>query len=383
MTAPAATGRAAGPRRNRETVVVSARDVPGPGRRASRRAVMIGFALAAALLAALGASVSLGSVTIPFGDVWAIVAHAVTPSTWWTGSWAPWWTPAREVIVVDSRLPRALTAACVGAALAVAGVVAQAVTRNALADPYLLGISSGAGFGVVLVIVTGLGAGALGAFTLPAAAFAGALLPLAGTIAVSAKARDVTAVILAGVAMSMVFSALITFFVLVVGDDHTLGSVMRWLAGGFGDARWATLAVPAAAVLLVGGGVMASGRWLNLLHAGDDGAAALGMNVRRFRLLVLLAVSLLTAAAVSVSGAIGFVGLLVPHAAGFMVGRNAVRLVPVAALGGALVLVLADVVARTVSPTTELPVGVVTAMAGGPVFLAMLWRQYNRRGGAR
>ncbi len=382
MTAPAAADRAAAPQRPRAAGPVRERDVHGPGRHASRRAVVVGLALAAALLASLAASVSLGSVTIPFGDVWAIVAHAVTPSSWWTGSWAPWWTPAREVIVVDSRLPRALTAACVGAALAVAGVVAQAVTRNALADPYLLGVSSGAGFGVVLVIVAGLGAGALGAFTLPAAAFAGALLPLTGTIAVSAKARDVTAVILAGVAMSMVFSALITFFVLVVGDDHTLGNVMRWLAGGFGDARWSTLAVPAVAALLVGGGVMASGRRLNLLHAGDDGAAALGMHVRRFRLLALLAVSLLTAAAVSVSGAIGFVGLLVPHAAGFLVGRSAVRLIPVAALGGALVLVLADVAARTLSPATELPVGVVTAMAGGPVFLAMLWRQYSRRGGA-
>src|SRR5699024_8669080 len=233
------------------------------------------------LFRSLGASVSLGTVTIPLGDVWAIVAHRITPESWWTGSWEPWWSGARDAIVVESRLPRALTAACVGAALAIAGAVAQAVTRNPLADPYLLGVSSGAGFGVVLVTVLGVGTGLLGAFTLPAAAFAGALLPLVGTMLVSVRAHDVTAIILVGVAMSMVFSALITFLLLVVGDDHQMGTVMRWLAGGFGDARWSMLAVPAVAVLVVGAGVLAAGRRLNLLHVGDDGAVALGMNVRR------------------------------------------------------------------------------------------------------
>lgn len=140
--------------------------------------------LLAALVLALAGAVSLGTVNIPFGDVWAIVAHRLAP-----GAFMPWWTAAREAIVVDSRLPRALTAAVVGAALAIAGVVAQAVTRNPLADPYLLGVSSGAGFGVVLVTVLGVGGGALGAFTLPFAAFLGALVPLAGAIAVSVRPR--------------------------------------------------------------------------------------------------------------------------------------------------------------------------------------------------
>ncbi len=354
-------------------VLAATRSLPLGGRTA-----LLTAGLTVALLAGLAASVSLGTVTIPVGDVWAIVAHRVTPDSWWTGSWAPWWSDARDAIVIESRLPRALTAAMVGAALAIAGAVAQAVTRNPLADPYLLGVSSGAGFGVVLVTVLGVGAGTLGVFTLPTAAFLGALLPLLGTVAVSVRAHDVTAIILVGVAMSMVFSALITFLLLVVGDDHQMGTVMRWLAGGFGDSRWSMLAVPAIAVLVVGTGVLASGRRLNLLHVGDDGAVALGMNVRRFRLLSLLAVSALTAAAVAVSGTIGFVGLLVPHLAGYLVGRNAVRLIPIAALAGAVALVLADVAARTVSDATELPVGVVTALAGGPVFLVMLWRQYGR-----
>src|SRR5699024_9610587 len=250
-------------------------DAPAPPPR--RRPLWLFLAPFAALLAlTIAVGVSLGSVSIPIGDVWAIVAHRFAP-----GVFTPWWTNAREAIVIESRLPRSLMAAAVGASLAVAGGVAQAVTRNPLADPYLLGVSSGAGFGVVLVTVLGVGAGALGAFTLPAAAFLGALLPLLGTVAVSVRAHDVTAIILVGVAMSMVFSALITFLLLVVGDDHQMGTVMRWLAGGFGDARWSMLAVPAVAVLVVGAGVLAAGRRLNLLHVGDDGAVALGMNVRR------------------------------------------------------------------------------------------------------
>lgn len=344
---------------------------------AARRAVLLGAVLTVALAFAIAASVSLGTVRIPLGDVWAIVAHRITPDTWWTGTWSPWWTEARGAIVIDSRLPRALTAALVGAALAVAGAVAQAVTRNPLADPYLLGVSSGAGFGIVLVTVLGVGSGLAGALTLPLAAFFGALIPLLGTVLVAARARDVTAIILVGVAMSMVLSAAITYLLLVVGDDHQMGTVMRWLAGGFGDARWSLLWAPAVVIIVLTAMVIATGRWLNLLHAGDDGAAAMGMNVRRFRLLILLAVSVLTAAAVAVSGTIGFVGLLIPHLAGYLVGRNAIRLIPIAALLGAVALVAADVLARTVSSDTELPVGVVTALIGGPIFVVMLWRRYK------
>jgi iron complex transport system permease protein len=333
---------------------------------------MILAGLLGALAFAVAGAISLGTVNIPFGDVWAIVAHRIAP-----GSFQPWWTEAREAIVVDSRLPRALTAAVVGAALAIAGAVAQAVTRNPLADPFLLGVSSGAGFGVVLVTVLGVGGGALGAFTLPAAAFLGALLPLAGAIAISVRTQAVTAIVLVGVAMSMVFSSLITFTLLVLGNDHQIGTVMRWLAGGFGDATWTMLTVPALVLLTVGSGVLACSRQLNLLLVGDGGAAALGMNVARFRILTLLAVSLLTAAAVAVSGTIGFIGLLIPHIAGYLVGRNSSRLIPVAAASGALALVVADIIARAVSNSIELPVGVVTGLIGAPLFVGMLWHRYG------
>lgn len=352
---------------------------PGPGRIADapptgRRPLwLICLPLVAVLAVAVAAGVSLGSVSIPIGDVWAIVAHRLAP-----GAFDPWWTDAREAIVLESRLPRALMAAAVGASLAVAGAVAQAVTRNPLADPYLLGVSSGAGFGVVVLTVLGVGAGMWGVFTLPIAAFLGALLPLAGVVLVARRAHDTTAIVLVGAAMTMVFGALNTFTLLVLGDDHQLGTVMRWLAGGFGDAGWTMLWAPVAILAVAGTVVILCSRHLDLLLTGDDGATAMGVNVPRFRVLMLLLVSLLTAGAVAVSGTIGFIGLLIPHLAGFFTGRTAARLLPAAALLGAVALVLADLAARAVSEGTELPVGVVTGVVGGPVFLLMLWHRYGK-----
>ena len=347
-------------------------DAPAPPPR--RRPLWLFLAPLAALLAlTIAVGVSLGSVSIPIGDVWAIVAHRLAP-----GSFAPWWSDAREAIVIESRLPRALMAAAVGASLAVAGGVAQAVTRNPLADPYLLGVSSGAGFGVVVLTVLGFGAGVAGVFTLPAAAFLGSLLPLLGVVLVARRANDTTAIVLVGAAMTMVFGAMNTFTLLVLGDDHQLGTVMRWLAGGFGDAGWTMLWAPLTILLVVGTVVLLFGRHLDLLLTGDDGATAMGVNVPRFRVLMLLLVSLLTAGAVAVSGTIGFIGLLIPHLAGFLTGRTSVRLLPTAALLGAIALVTADIAARAVSEGAELPVGVVTGIVGGPVFLLMLWHRYGK-----
>lgn len=347
--------------------------VPAPPPGVRRPLWFICLPLLALLAMSIAAGVSLGSVSIPIGDVWAIVVHRLAP-----GAFDPWWTDARGAIVLESRLPRALMAAAVGASLAVAGGVAQAVTRNPLADPYLLGVSSGAGFGVVVLTVLGVGAGMWGVFTLPMAAFLGALLPLAGVVLVARRAHDTTAIVLVGAAMTMVFGALNTFTLLVLGDDHQLGTVMRWLAGGFGDAGWTMLWAPVCILVVAGTVVMLCSRHLDLLLTGDDGATAMGMNVPRFRILMLLLVSLLTAGAVAVSGTIGFIGLLVPHLAGYLTGRTSARLLPTAAVLGAVALVLADIAARAVSDGAELPVGVVTGVVGGPVFLFMLWRRYGK-----
>jgi iron complex transport system permease protein len=330
-------------------------------------------ALLVALAIVLGLAVSFGSVRIPVGDVWAIVGARLAPGTFET-----WWTAARESIVIDSRLPRALTAAVVGASLAMSGAVAQAVTRNPLADPYLLGVSSGAGFMVVLVSVLGFGAGLLGVFTIPVAAFVGAMIPLFLALLIGGRYPQPTAIILVGVALAQIFSALITFCILVLADDRHVTSVMHWIAGGFGDARWSTLIFPTITLVVVGTALLFSSRWMDVLQTGDDGAAALGMNVRRFRVLSLLAVSVLAGAAVSVAGGIGFIGLLIPHLAGFIVGTRAIRLLPAAALLGAVAMVAADTAARSVAQSTEVPVGVITALVGAPIFVWMLYRQYRR-----
>ncbi|SNT49079.1 FecCD family ABC transporter permease [Rhodococcoides kyotonense] len=349
---------------------------PEPPRRSAIGFGALLVALTAVLILAIAAAVSFGSVRIPMGDVWAIVAHRIMPD-----AFESWWTEARAVIVVESRLPRSLTAAVVGASLAIAGGSAQAVTRNPLADPYLLGVSSGAGFGVVLVMTMGIGAGALGVFTIPAAAFIGAMIPLFLALLIGGRYPQSTAIVLVGVALGSVFSALITFTLLVFADEHTLGGVLHWLAGGFGDARWATLTFPTVALVVVGTLLLLSAPRMDLLKTGDDGAAALGLNVRRFRVIQLLAVSMLAGAAVSVGGGIGFVGLLVPHLAGYIVGTRATRLLPVAALLGAVALVCADTLARSIARSTEVPVGVVTALIGAPIFVFMLYRQYGRTTG--
>ncbi|MCE4268059.1 FecCD family ABC transporter permease [Rhodococcus globerulus] len=329
--------------------------------------------LLVALAAMLGLAVSFGSVRIPVGPVRAILGAGWAPGTFDTGGPA-----AGASFVIDSRLPRALTAAVVGASLALSGAVAQAVTRNPLADPYLLGVSSGAGFMVVLVSVLGIGVGVLGVFTIPVAAFVGAMIPLFLALVIGGRYPQPTAIILVGVALAQIFSALITFCILVLADDRHVTSVMHWIAGGFGDSRWSTLIFPTVALVVVGVALLLSARWMDVLQTGDDGAAALGMNVRRFRVLSLLAVSVLAGAAVSVAGGIGFIGLLIPHLAGFVVGTRAIRLLPAAALLGAVAMVAADTVARSVSESTELPVGVITALVGAPIFVWMLYRQYRR-----
>ncbi|MGJ3507588.1 FecCD family ABC transporter permease [Enemella sp. A6] len=340
-------------------------------RRLMHRRIPLGWwliGLTVLLVLALVWSVTAGSVRIPSGDVWAMVWHRLT------GAVEPWWTPAREAIVIDSRVPRALTAAAVGASLAIAGGSAQAVTRNPLADPYLLGVSAGAGFGVVCATVLGITGGVAGWLLIPVAAFIGGMVPMAVALAVAQAVRTPTAMILTGVAMGQVFSALVTFVLLVIARERQLVSVLHWMAGGFGDARWRSLIIPVVALVVVGSLLLLAGRQLDLLHAGEDGAAALGLPVHRFRILILLAVSLLAGTSVAVAGGIGFIGLLIPHLAGMLVGVRARRLLPVAALTGAVALVGADTFARSVSQAVELPVGVVTALIGAPVFVFMLLR---------
>ncbi|MER6993454.1 iron ABC transporter permease [Saccharopolyspora hirsuta] len=333
---------------------------------AGLRGGIVYIGLLVALVVIGGLAVSLGSVQLPLGQVWRIVLEPVVP---WI---EPDWSPARAAIVFDSRMPRVVGGMLVGAALALSGAVAQLVTGNPLADPYLLGVSEGAGFAVSLTIVLGIGAGAVG---LPVVAFLGGLVALLTVLAVSGRSGSVTTLVLGGLAVGQVAFAMTSFVLHAFGTGDQAKQVLFWISGGLGAVRWESLPVPAAVLALGLIAAAASGRWMNVLHSGDDAAAALGINARVFRTFCLVAISLLAGTAVSVAGGIVFVGLLVPHAATFLVGSEAHRLLPVSALLGAVFLVLADLVARLVVAPGELPVGVLTALVGGPVFLVMLRRR--------
>ncbi|MZE56890.1 iron chelate uptake ABC transporter family permease subunit [Streptomyces sp. SID5770] len=325
-------------------------------------AVVAGLLLA--LAAACLASLALGSVRIPPGQVLDALTGRAGPSPYRT-------------IVLDVRLPRLLLGVVVGAGLAVVGTVLQALVRNRLADPFLLGISSGASAGAVLVLVVGIGGGVTTTLALPAGAFAGALVSLVLVYGLARRGGTMTGprLVLAGVAVSYILSALTTLILAAGGRPEHFREALYWSLGGLGSARWDTLALPAAVLVLGLGVLLALARPLDLLLVGEEDATVLGLDTARFRAAVFVLVSLVTAVMVSASGAVGFIGLMAPHAARFAVGAPHRRLLPVAALGGAVALVLADLGARTLIAPQDLPVGVLTALVGGPFFLWLMRRR--------
>ncbi len=277
-------------------------------------------------------------------------------------------------IVVELRAPRAALAILVGGGLALAGAVFQALLRNPLAEPYILGISGGAATGAVLALALGLVASH--SWALPAASFAGAILAvvLVLRVAVAADNRvDVRVLLLAGVVVGAFFAACIAF-VLSVSDARTVRSAVLWMMGSLAGADWTTVGtvtlytVPAAA-LLVG-----LARPLNLMAIGEETAGYLGTNVEGVKRTAYVVASLLTAAGVAATGVIGFVGLIVPHGVRLVAGSDYRTLLPLSFLAGAVFLTLADVVARTVLSPTEVPIGVITAFVGVPLFLVLLRR---------
>ncbi|MEU0931740.1 iron ABC transporter permease [Embleya sp. NPDC005971] len=355
-------------------------DVPG-GR--VRLSLVVGVLLVA-LFAAATAGLLVGSVPVPWSETWRILAHRIGGDAWVQ----PSWSRAHDLIIADTRLPRVLLAAVVGATLAVVGMVIQAIVRNPLAGPDVLGVSSGAATGAVLVMrwgVASVGGLSLGALTLNAAAFAGGLITLLVVFSVARSGGRVTAVrlVLAGVAVSAVLSSLTSLLVLTSPDPQLAAQVLFWTLGGFGSARWTLLLVPALALAIGLVVLLLQARNLNLLLAGEESAAALGLDVQRFRQGMFLLAAVLTGVVVAVSGVIGFVGLMLPHVVRLLVGADHRRALPVAALLGAVFAICADLVARTVLAPQELPVGIVTSLVGGPFFVWLLRRDARREAGAR
>ncbi|MDI9907069.1 FecCD family ABC transporter permease [Rhodococcus erythropolis] len=314
-------------------------------------------------------AITLGPAGLSVGEVASIVVGHL-------GGTAADVTPIRDGIVWDLRLPRTLLAALCGAGLGLCGAIMQSLLRNPLADPFVLGISSGASTGAVLIVILGVGSGVIG---LSSGAFIGAVISFALVLLLAHAAGGTPdRVILAGVAATQLFSALTSFIVITSADPEQTRGVMFWLLGSLGGADWLDVAL-CAAVVAVGLVVcLTHSRALDAFAFGEDAASSLGVNVWRVRVTLLLATALMTAVIVSVAGAIGFVGLVLPHAARALVGPSHRRLLPASALIGSIFLVWVDAVARTAIAPQELPAGVVTALVGVPAFAVILWRRKAR-----
>ena len=314
-------------------------------------------------------AVSVGAVPVSTSTVLGILSNKVFP-----GLIEQTWSSGREAIVWEIRLPRALLAIMVGSGLAIVGASLQAVTRNMLADPHLLGISSGGAFGAILALLhTGM---FIGLLTVPLLAFAGALLSTIIVLGVIKRANATSAdrLVLAGVAVSFIIMAAANILIFL-GDPRASHTVVFWMLGGLGLAQWNQLAYPLTILLLCGIWLMSRAKLLNAMTVGDETAATLGISVARFRLTVFIVGALITGVMVAFSGIIGFVGLMVPHIARMLVGGDYTRVLMASALIGAIFLLWADIIARTLMAPEDMPIGIVTGLIGGIFFIWLLSRR--------
>tara|TARA_B110000259_G_scaffold16165_1_gene16995 strand:+ start:2695 stop:3726 length:1032 start_codon:yes stop_codon:yes gene_type:complete len=321
------------------------------------------------LLVSLSVAVSVGTVPVSTGTVWAILSNKV-----WPGLIEQTWTQGREAIVWEIRLPRALLAMMVGAGLAIVGASLQAVTRNMLADPHLLGISSGGAFGAVLALLhTGM---FLGTLTVPILAFVGALFATMIVLGVShfADATSADRLVLTGVAVSFIVMAGANILIFM-GDPRASHTVVFWMLGGLGLAQWSQLVYPLTILLVCGAWLITRASLLNAMTVGDETAATLGISVAKFRLAVFVNGALITGVMVAFSGVIGFVGLMIPHIARMVVGGDYNRVLLASGVLGAVFLLWADIFARTLMAPEDIPIGIVTGLIGGIFFIWLLGRK--------
>lgn len=332
--------------------------------------------LAPVLVISIIAAVGLGASSVSFTQAWDVIFTQVFS---WTGTDGD--LDAAGKIAWLIRMPRVLLAGLVGAGLAVAGVALQALVRNPLAEPYLLGISSGATTGVAAVMVLGFLSGYT--FALSLGAFAGAMVAVACVFAVASTGGQPVPLrlILSGVALGGVFSSAASFIILILGDVDSARAIMFWTLGSLASAQWSQLVIPLIVVAVCSGFLIVRARSLNALVAGDEQALALGVPVAALRVQVIVVASLLTGVLVAVSGSIGFVGLMVPHLVRMVTGADHRIVLPVAALAGAIFLIWVDVAARLVLAPTELPLGILTSLIGAPVFVYLM-RRHARLGAA-
>lgn len=322
-----------------------------------------------ALLLVIAIGVSVGELSIPLQSVFYAITNKIGLTE------APL-NRIYESVIWDFRLSRALVAACCGAGLAICGAVLQSLLKNALAEPYVLGVSAGASTGAVSVVVLGIGSGTV---TLSAGAFAGAFTAFAFVALLTNGARGGSErTILAGVAASQLFNAITAWTVSTSASAQQARDVMFWLLGSFSGVRWPEFQMVLVAVLVGLAVCLYYARALDAFTFGDDAAASLGIAVPWVRLILFVVTALMTATIVSMAGSIGFVGLVVPHMMRFFFGPLHRTLLIASALAGAILMVLADIASRLLIAPQSLPVGVVTALVGVPFFAVIIYRSRNK-----
>lgn len=324
--------------------------------------IILSVLIAISILAGL----SFGAANIAFKDVLENVIGLSQPAE----------NDFTRRILFELRLPRVLLAFLAGCGLALSGLVLQTVTRNPLADPYLFGISSGASFGVVvLIVIVGSGFG----FAMSIAAFIGSLLAMLMLMVISSRqqSQQIESMLLAGVALSFLFSSF-TSLLLYSTDPQAVTAILFWTLGSFARAQWQTLWFPAVVIISCMAIILSYRRQLNAMLLGDESATTLGINVKKFRLTMLIISSLITATLVAMCGGIGFVGLMIPHIVRFFVSQGTVLGLIITTISGGLFMIWVDILARTLLANQELPVGVITAASGSLFFLSLLYFRKNK-----
>ncbi|MDP4095309.1 iron chelate uptake ABC transporter family permease subunit [Paenibacillus sp. P96] len=343
-----------------------------------RKLIVYGLAGLILLILTVLICLGIGSVRLPVQHIAGILIHHLP----WIGSYiTPFWEGPTEQIIVNVRLPRVLLGMLTGAALALAGAAFQGVLRNPLADPFTLGVSSGASVGAAFLIYWGLQYSFFGLWTLPLVAFTTGILTLYLVILLARENGKIPtqSLILSGVVMQSFLGAVVSF--LTAMSKETVNEILYWTMGSLGLKGWAYPGIILPYVILGLILLCSKARVLNMLALGEGQAAYMGVNVDRTKLWVLITATFLTAASVSVCGVIGFVGLVVPHMIRLLTGPDYRLIIPLSALGGAIFIVWADTAARTLLAPTEIPLGVVTAFVGAPFFAYLLQRNKKRRGG--
>lgn len=349
---------------------LSAADVLTADQRLRRRYTLSLVGLIGLLLLAATLGMAIGAVSVPFSEVWSIIGRHLIQPTSNVGA------PGTDTIIWQIRAPRVVLGALVGAGLAIIGVAVQAMVRNPLADPYILGVESGAAAGAVAVIFFG-GSFGKGIISPALGSFAGALLTLTLVFSLARQGGRVSSIrlLLVGVSLSFAFSGLTTFMQYATRDLAAQAAILFWLIGGLGGADWTKVPLLAAVLAIASAFAWYYARQLNILAIGDESATALGTNPDQLRIRLFVVLSLVVAVAVSMVGPIGFVGLVVPHVARLLVGAEHRRVLPVALLLGAIYLVSVDTAARWLLAPSEIPVGVLTAILGTPFFIWLIRRR--------